>query len=239
MASILTQSGVDFEYIVIDGASTDGSVEVIMKYADKLAYWVSEPDAGVYSAMNKGLERANGEYILFLNSGDRLMTANTLANVQCFLNGIDLVYGNMRYEKQDSFYDANHYPDKLSLYYLYEHYLPHPATFIRRELFALVGNYDVRYPICADWVFFVKALSLYRASYQHIHETIAIYENDGISAQPENQDKIKRERLQALQELLPLYVDDFLVDFDLRRTFRELKRKKIFRLLGRFGLLNI
>ena len=66
------QSFTDFEHIVIDGASTDGSVEVIKKYADKLAYWVSEPDKGIYSAMNKGIVRARGEYLLFINSGDWL-----------------------------------------------------------------------------------------------------------------------------------------------------------------------
>src|SRR5690606_105779 len=82
MASVLEQTYAHVEYLVVDGGSTDGSVDVITSHADRLAYWVSEPDRGVYHAMNKGIERATGEYLLFLNSGDRLMEPETLTDVQ-------------------------------------------------------------------------------------------------------------------------------------------------------------
>ncbi len=239
MSSVLAQTYADFEYIVIDGGSTDGSAAVIEQYADRLAYWISEPDRGVYHAMNKGIEKATGEYLLFLNSGDRLMEADTLARVQVHLNGTDLVYGNMRYDKVDSFYDATYYPDKLTLGYLYQHYLPHPATFIRHELFGLLGNYDERYAICADWAFFVKALGLHRATYVHIDEIVSIYDAHGMSAQAENLSKIKRERLELLREVFPLYADEFVADFDLKVKLAEWKKKKRYRLMKFFGWLDI
>ena len=79
--SVFNQTFQDFEYIVIDGGSTDGSKELIEQYHDKIDYWVSEPDSGIYNAMNKGIVRANGEYLQFLNSGDSLLGENILKNV--------------------------------------------------------------------------------------------------------------------------------------------------------------
>ena len=76
--SVINQAYKEFEYIVIDGASTDGSVDVIKKYADKLTHWVSEPDSGIYNAMNKGTQMASGEYCLYLNSGDFLAEDDVL-----------------------------------------------------------------------------------------------------------------------------------------------------------------
>lgn len=238
MDSVLAQTYADLEYIVVDGGSSDGSTDVIEQHANRLAYRVSEPDRGVYHAMNKGIEHATGEYLLFLNSGDRLMDRTTLRNVDAQLNGTDLVYGNMRYDKGDSFYDSI-YPDTISLSYLYVHYLPHPATFIKRILFERVGNYDERYAICADWVFFVRALGLYQANYAHINEIISIYDTQGMSAQLDSRSKIKQERLQLLHEAFPLYADDFIADFDLRVKITGLKKKKHIKLMRFLGLLDI
>jgi len=239
MASVLAQKGVDLEYIVIDGGSTDGSQEVMKMHGDRLAYAISEPDSGVYNAMNKGLEKAKGEYVLFLNSGDRLVSHDTLEKLEPYLNGIDLVYGRIRYEKADGFFDANYYPETLSLYYLYHHYIPHPATFIRRRLFETAGYYDEKYSICADWVFFLKALGIYRASYRYAHQIVTIYDTQGISAQPENQAKIRNERIQALHELFPLFAKDFLADVELREQIASLRKNKVIRLLNKLGLLKI
>ncbi len=234
VTSVLSQTYTDFEYIIIDGGSTDGSVGVIDKQTKKLAYWVSESDSGVYNAMNKGIEKANGEYLLFLNSGDRLLEENTLLTASTYLNGSDIVYGNLRYELKDDFYDTN-YPDKLSLSYLYEHYLPHPATFIRHELFKKIGNYEEQYLICADWVFFMKSLGLYGASYLHINQIITMYDTQGISAKEENQSIIKQERTQLLEEAFPLYIEDLTEYIKLKRkleVFNKTWQGRLMRLLG-------
>ena len=79
--SVLNQSSADLEYIIIDGGSTDGSAELIKEYSDRIYYWVSEPDSGIYNAMNKGIRKASGEYLLFLNSGDALASDNIVEEV--------------------------------------------------------------------------------------------------------------------------------------------------------------
>src|SRR5690606_40064038 len=92
--SVIAQTGDEIEYLVIDGASTDCSVDIIKQYRDNIDQWISEPDTGVYNAMNKGIDRASGEYLLFLNSGDRLYQPNVIEKVLPELKQ-DLVYGDM------------------------------------------------------------------------------------------------------------------------------------------------
>ena len=234
MASVVAQTYTDFEYLVIDGGSTDGSVEVIKAAAERITYWVSEPDSGVYNAMNKGIARAKGEYLLFLNSGDRLMGRETLSKAALHLRGVDLVYGNLRYDLIDGFYDTN-YPDKLSMSYLYKHYIPHPATFIKQGLFRRVGEYEEQYRICGDWVFFMKSLVLYGASYLHINQIITIYDARGMSAKEENQYAIRQERIWLMEEAFSLYIDDLTAYIRLKEelaSFNKTWQGKLMRLFG-------
>src|SRR5574344_362751 len=94
MLSVLNQTYQNIEYIVIDGASVDGTVEVIKKYAERLSYWVSEKDRGIYDAMNKGLRAATGDFVWFINSGDQVYDPATVENlVACIDNDTDVVYG--------------------------------------------------------------------------------------------------------------------------------------------------
>ena len=100
--SVICQTFRDFEWIVIDGGSTDGSKELIEQYADHFAYWVSEPDKGIYNAMNKGIKVAKGEYLQFLNSGDSLWNETTLQGVVPFFSGTtDIFYGDVAIMKED------------------------------------------------------------------------------------------------------------------------------------------
>ncbi len=99
--SIVKQTFKDFEYIIIDGGSTDGSAEVIKEFADKITYWVSEPDKGIYNAMNKGILHAKGEYLLFLNSGDWLADDDLLSKVFCEPRTADIIYGHMNFVSGD------------------------------------------------------------------------------------------------------------------------------------------
>ena len=95
MTSVFEQTWQEYEYIIIDGGSTDGSKEYIESFSDKISVWVSEPDAGIYNGMNKGIKVANGEYLLFLNSGDHLFDNRVLDTNRKFLTLYDLVYFNL------------------------------------------------------------------------------------------------------------------------------------------------
>lgn len=111
--SVLNQTSKDFEYIVIDGNSSDGSADYLNKEEGNFSYWVSEPDTGIYNAMNKGLKRANGEYLLFLNSGDTLVHEDVLKQViQSFNSNFDIYYGNLNFD-YDGVKRLRTYPDKF------------------------------------------------------------------------------------------------------------------------------
>jgi len=105
--SVVSQTYTDYEYIIIDGGSTDGCVEIIKQYEDKITYWVSEPDKGIYNAMNKGILKAKGEYCQFLNSGDWLIKESILHDIFSILPIADIIYGNEQTEKGIRTYPEN------------------------------------------------------------------------------------------------------------------------------------
>jgi len=233
--SVIAQTGDEIEYLVIDGASTDGSVDIIKQYRDNIDQWISEPDTGVYNAMNKGIDRASGEYLLFLNSGDRLYQPNVIEKVLPELKQ-DLVYGDMILD-HGSHEEPITYADKLTMSYLFDWYIPHPASFIRKTLFEKVGKYEEQYPVCADWAFAMRALCLHGASYRHIKQTITRFDMHGMSAKPENFPAIRQERDGFLNTHFSLYLDDFAELKKLRRipnsrTFRFFRRLGFFKRKG-------
>src|SRR5690606_36626012 len=198
--SVVNQTYQHIEYIIIDGASTDDSTTVIQDYSDHIDKCVSEPDNGVYHAMNKGIEMATGEYLLFLNSGDTFFEVTTIEKAIRYLQEVktDLLYGDLRFD-HGSFYEDFKYPDNITFDFLYHRSLGHPATFIKRGLFEKLGYYDESYPICADWVFFTKAICLHTCSYKHLPFVIAIFATDGVSSLSGNAQKIEAERKRALK----------------------------------------
>lgn len=199
MTSVLQQSFQDFEYLIIDGGSTDGSREVIARHEQHLSYWCSEKDSGVYNAMNKGIVHAQGEYILFLNSGDYLADEKVLEKVVPHLSGMDIVYGDLIFQWKDGRCFTAAYPDVLNLRYLLEGTLAHPSSFIRRNLFDGC-LYTESYRIVSDWEFWVRKIVLEEVSYKHLPFVISIFDTDGISSDIE---KCNKEREQVLRKLFP------------------------------------
>ena len=201
--SVVNQTWQEFEYIIIDGGSTDGSVEVIKEYADRIDYWVSEPDKGIYDAMNKGIDQAKGEYCLFMNSADIIYQATTLQDVINQLDGTDIISGILAFPgggRMES-------PSAISMYFFYCKTLPHQASFIKSKLLK-ESPYDTNYNIVSDWKFWIQSLIFNSRSYKHINNTIAQFDINGISSTHE-QLRI-REQKQVLQELLPpLVLDDY------------------------------
>lgn len=190
------QSFSDFEHIVIDGGSTDGSVEVIRQYADKLAYWVSEPDKGIYSAMNKGIVRAKGEYLLFINSGDWLAD-DVLAKVFSEPMVDDIVYGNFTYVKRDGALQPVEYKRPLTYIDLLLYSIGHPSSFIKRRLFD-GGLYNEEFRVVSDWAFFVEQIIKNECSVKRIDLNIAFFNDYGISSKPEMETVINMEHRKFL-----------------------------------------
>lgn len=199
--SVVSQTFTNFEYIVIDGGSTDGSVGVIKQYADKITYWVSEPDKGIYNAMNKGIKVAQGEYCLFLNSGDELYDCNIIKEVVSQgLCESDLIYGDLKRTFDDYTTDVVKMPDSLTAKFLIEKTLCHPVTFIKKELFIKHGYYREDLNIVADWAFFLKIIISNNTTYKHINNIISNFYMDGISSKVENLDLLNSERNKITNE---------------------------------------
>lgn len=182
----------DLEQIVIDGSSTDGSVDVIKKFADKLAYWTSEPDKGVYNAMNKGIAKARGEYLLFLNSGDWLED-DILTKVFAFGATEEIIYADYNNITEKGRKVRVTIPDKITLPWLLLHSLGHPSTLIRRETISGKG-YREEYRIISDWAFWVEELIKNGRSCRHLDIAMTNYNLQGISAKKENREKIAAEK---------------------------------------------
>jgi glycosyltransferase involved in cell wall biosynthesis len=196
--SIFTQSFQDFESIVIDGASTDKSHEVMKSHRDQIYYMISEPDNGIYDAQNKGTLRARGEYCLYLNSGDFLLSNNILEDVFSNHPGADIVYFDLQITSEEGTGIGKN-PEKLRLRHFFGHGIWH-QSFIRRKLFTKFGLYDDSYRICGDYEFFVRTILRHRVSTQYIPLTLAGYDTFGISARPEHRRLVEIERKRAQKQ---------------------------------------
>jgi glycosyltransferase involved in cell wall biosynthesis len=216
LESVCNQSFVDYEYLIIDGGSTDGSKEFIETKRNNINYWISEKDNGVYDAMNKGILRANGKYLLFLNSGDYFFDSDTLSKLFSYVFDEDIVYGDVVWEKFDESGDQMHqcYPKKISFDYFTKNSLPHQSSLIKKILFETIDLYDVSCRISADWAFFILAIYKYNCSYLHINVPISICGRNGISCLPENQHQISLERESILNKHFSSFIAE-LSDYHL------------------------
>ena len=203
--SVVCQTFTDYEWLVIDGGSTDGSREFIEQHQDKFAYWCSEPDKGIYNAMNKGIVRAKGEYLNFMNSGDCFACEETLLGVFGKLRTADILYGYITEENINGRCNPARLMKKDVYWYeLYYYTFPHQGTFINRKMFSIVGLYDEDCKIVADWKWFIKAILQYKATYEFIPYKIAVIQLGGISDSP----NCDLERQQQRKEIFPNYITD-------------------------------
>jgi glycosyltransferase involved in cell wall biosynthesis len=179
--SVLAQRPDLFEYWVIDGGSTDGSVDVLKGYGDKVN-WISEPDRGIYDAMNKGLERAKGEYIYFLGAGD-VMRPGILEKIADRLppDRPAYVYGDVYWVSTESKHGGRVYDGPFDNYKISLRSPCHQAVFYQHGIFDLHGNYELQYVCAADWALNLKCFGDARVSKTYINEIIADYEGGGWS----------------------------------------------------------
>jgi len=195
LQSIFSQTFLDYESIVIDGGSTDGTVDIIKKYLDRITYFVSEKDNGRYDAMNKGIMVSNGEYLLFLNGGDYFASKTVLQDVVNFRLDTPIIYGNIITRKGniDKIKNTNRIIGKPFAFY--KKTFPHPGTFIKKGLFDQYGLYNTTYTISSDNDFF-KRVIINNVKCKHIPVIISVFYKDGISCSPLTKEIQKKENRQ-------------------------------------------
>ncbi len=216
--SIISQSFLDFEFIVIDGGSTDGSIDIIKKYQEEITYWVSESDGGIYNAHNKGIVKANGEYCLFLNSGDYLVDESVLEKVFTSTCDAAIIYGNMIIDWGSGKHTYGKMPNRITFHQMLMDTLWHPVSFIKRELFSKYGRYDEHFRIVADYDFFFRAIIVNNVSTQHIELDISVFDSQGISSHIKNKEVEMEERKEVLRKYFPPLVVDYLLETKGKRT---------------------
>ena len=199
IGSVVSQSFHDYEYIIIDGGSTDDSVNIIKSFSDKIDYWVSEKDHGVYHAMNKGVAQAHGEYCIFMNSGDCFYNQIVLERVNEANPTEDVVVGKVAIDSQDHIISP---PPKgnLTMYHLYSGSIPHQGSFIKTELLRKFP-YDENLKISSDWKFFVQTLIVNNGSIRYHDGFVARYDTDGLSSN--NPRLMRQEKENVMAELFP------------------------------------
>lgn len=208
LQSVAAQTFKEFEYIVIDGASTDGSVEVIKRYESRFAHlkWVSEPDSGIYNAMNKGLRMASSEYVQILNSGDGLasneVTERMLEAMEKEGNP-SILYGNMI----KCFPDGRRLTDKcfagqeITMLGMFVGTLNHNPAYIRRDLFEKYGYYDESLKIVSDWKWYLQAIILGGEQPRYVDLDVTLFDMEGVSET--NKELMQTERKMVLEQLFP------------------------------------
>ena len=224
--SVVNQNYQEFEYIIIDGGSTDDSVEVIKEFAEHIDYWVSEPDKGIYNAMNKGIERVHGEYCIFMNSGDCFHSNDVIEKFVTNINNEDIACGDTYLgETKKAFAE-------ITFETLFNSSICHQSAFIKTKLMKKY-MYDESLKIVADRKFFLQAFITENCTYKPLHFIVANYDITGFSAQ--NRTLSELEYKKVLEEIIPyrirvdygkkreglLYGDDFY-----SKLFFEIKKRR-------------
>lgn len=202
--SVRMQDTREFQYIVIDGGSTDGSIELIKEYKDIIDYWISEKDHGIYEAMNKGVAKAIGTYCNFLNSGDTLYNSKVVSTFNGLNFKEDIQIGASRHvdcingeilEKR-VFYPLSYVPTDI----LFTHSIGHGPAFIKTELLRQFP-YDETLRIVSDWKFYIEALVFHNASYRPLDFIVDNFDCNGCSNK--QLDKMMAERDAVLKSYFP------------------------------------
>lgn len=177
--SVLSQQYDDFEYIIIDGKSTDKTLEIIKKYSDEISIIVSEPDYGIYDAMNKGIALANGDIIGIINSDDWYESGVFDVVNKCFVESdAEVIYGNLNLINDDG-YDRTLVPTDIKKIW-YEMEIPHPTVFVKQEVYQKYGVFSLKYKIAADYELMLRYYSS-GVKFVYLNQTLANFRMDGIS----------------------------------------------------------
>lgn len=201
--SVIRQNYNNIEYILVDGKSDDSTVDIIKEASSKIDYikYISEKDDGIYDAMNKGLKLAEGDYIIFLNAGDKFCNNDVIKNIsENFNENIDIVYGNIIKEKEGK-YEKIKYSSKYHYKFIIGRTVCHQAMFINKNAIERYGNYDLNFKLASDYDFILRVL-VQKGSFKYIDLDVVIYDLNGISAKAENRSILYNEYKQSIRKNL-------------------------------------
>ena len=198
--SVINQTLTDFEYVVIDGGSTDDSVSIIKEYADRIDCWISERDKGVYNAMNKGLSHAHGEYVNFMNSGDSFYSPTVLEEIDSEIGEADILFGNVCNSLSGRRYGGIKADSEVTFLTLKKEIICHQGTFYRSTIFER-HPYDESLKLIADWKVNVQAIVFDNCKVKVVDTIVANYDLTGMSSTQSQLHAEERKRVMA--ELFP------------------------------------
>lgn len=234
--SVINQSYDLIEYIVIDGGSIDGSKNLIKEFEGKIHSWISENDGGVYNAQNKGILKSTGDYILFLNSGDFLIDNEVISKAVSLISNEDILYGDLFLEYDGSELVIKNYPSKLSFNYFFQNEsLPHPSSFIKRNLFNKVGLYNETYKIVSDWEFWLKSIFLHQVSYKKIPFPISAFNMHGMSSSNKNMEVTMYEKNDVFKKYFSGFIEDYILFHKIKNDFAK---NNIIKILKKIRLIK-
>lgn len=205
--SVISQNYKDIEYLIVDGKSTDKTLDIVNKYKDKIDVIVSEPDGGIYYAMNKGIEKSTGDIIYFLNSGDLLFNRHTISNiVKVFKkNNSDIIYGDIAlYESDNRKKLILRRQNRVSSFFLVRDTIYHQSIFVKKYIFERYGKFDLQYKLQADYEWILRLIIRNNIPFYYSNQTVAKFLRGGLSF---NEIESFKERF----KILPLYFNFFQV----------------------------
>lgn len=194
--SVMRQVGVEFEYIIVDGNSVDGTKDYLEHSSSDNVHWISEPDKGIYEAMNKGARLAHGEYCIYMNAGDCFVNNSVLRSVDPFLDGSEIVLGNQVHLNAEGCID-NYTPSygEINLESIFKISLRHQSCFIKRSVL-LLRPYDESLRLVSDWKFFLEWFLSGDVTYKTINLDVCFFRGGG--ATDKNKELGKAERISVL-----------------------------------------
>ncbi len=196
LKSVVAQTFSRIEIIIIDGGSSDGTLDILRKFDDIVDYWVSEPDNGVYDALNKGIDFAHGDWMYFLGSDDNLEDHNILQRLLSFNSKSKMIYGNVILANTNTIYDG-----EFTRYKLCTQNICQQAILYHRNLFEKLGKFNLKYSLYADWEFNIKCFACKDANPQFMNVIVAKYGSEGMSCNKMD-DLFIRDQLNLIRNIL-------------------------------------
>ncbi len=221
--SIVSQTYKDYECIVIDGGSKDGTKELLEQYEDQIDFWCSEPDKGIYNAMNKGVTHAHGDYVIFMNSGDIFYNNNILDTIASINTDADIITGNVNRIDNDMPLRFHH---KSMFEQIYHETINHQGTFIKLALLKKFPYEENDLKIVSDWKFWIDSIIFDNASFYRTDTIVAKQDMTGLS---QNKDVLHEERKKVINEYFPQLLQTELDDYYRLQTSSMVKNSAYLR----------